>query len=182
MKILEKFTTKKGRIVEIVEPTMELLDKFLEFSNKLAKEDTFLTFYPAKLYTLEEERKCLSDNIDQVKNGSGLFYWVIFNNQVIGTVDIRRGNSVRNWHVGKVGLMIDQDFRGDGLGKFLMKFILEKAKKAGMKTASLTVFSDNDIAISLYNKLGFKEWGRLPDGLYRKKKFSDAVKMYLELQ
>ena len=50
-----------------------------------------------------------------------------------------------------------------------------------MNIVSLTVFSDNNPAISFYKKVGFKEWGRLPNGLFRKNRFSDSVKMYKEL-
>ncbi len=182
MKKIAAFTTKKGRVVEIIEPTMELLDEILEFVHRLAEEDTFLSFYPGKMITRDEEEKWLTGQITKIKNGCGLLYWAFFEGKIIGSVDINRGSSVRDWHVGTIGLMVDKDSRSEGLGKFLLNFILGEGKKMGLKIASLNVFSDNDIAISLYKKLGFKEWGRLPDGLYRKNKFSDAIKMYVVLQ
>ena len=62
-----------------------------------------------------------------------------------------------------------------------MQKILEKGKEMGIRTAILDVFSDNEIARNLYKKVGFKEYGTLPDGLYRKKNFSDRIYMYKRL-
>jgi RimJ/RimL family protein N-acetyltransferase len=85
---------------------------------------------------------------------------------------------VRDYHVGLIGLMVDQSFRGEGLGKFLLQFVIGQAKVEGMRLVRLGVFSDNEIARNLYKKMGFIEYGVLPDGLYRKGKFSDYISMY----
>lgn len=181
MKILTKFTTKKGRVVEIVEPTTELLDEILEFVKKLSKEDTFLSFHPGQTITRDEEEKWLMSQIAKIKNGSSLLFWAIFEDKIIGSVDVNRGRSVRDWHIGTIGLMVDKDFRREGIGGFLLNLIFKKAKELGVRTVSLDVFSDNEAGRVLYQKLGFKEWGRLPDGFYRQKKFSDRIYMYKNL-
>lgn len=181
MKIIKSFKSKSGKNIQIVEPSMDLLDKLLIFANKLAKEDTFLTFDPGKEILLEDEEKWLKAQITNREKGKGFLGWAIFNNHIIGSVDINRGNCVRDYHIGMVGIMVDSDFRGEGLGKFLMEFILQKGQELGTRTAMLDVFSDNEIARNLYKKAGFKEFGTLPDGLYRKKKFSDRIYMYRRL-
>lgn len=181
MDILTKFTTKKGRTIEVVEPSLDLLDEILEFANKLTAEDTFLTFDPGKKILKEDEKKWLENNLTNIANGKTVLLWAYFDGKIVGSVDVNRGLSVRDYHIGAIGLMIDKDFRGEGIGKFLLKMIIEKAKQMGLRTLVLDVFSDNIAAINLYQKMGFKEWGRLPDGLYRQKKFSDKIEMYLEL-
>ena len=74
--------------------------------------------------------------------------------------------------------MVDQDFRSDGIGRHLLEKILEQTKKMKIKIVTIVVFGDNEIAITLYKKIGFKEYGRLPQGLYRQNHFSDTVEMY----
>jgi len=175
---LTEFKTKKDRIVDIIEPTADLLDEILEFVNALAHEDTFLTFHPGKMITRDEEEGWLKNNLEAIKNQSLLIYWAISNGKIAGVVEIRRGNSVREWHIGTIGLMVDQNFRGEGLGRFLLEFILKKAKELGIRTAIVTLFSDNEIAKNLYKKIGFVEYGVLPDGVYRKNEFSDHILMY----
>lgn len=174
---LDKFMTKKGREVQIIEPNMSWLDEVLRFVNELAKEDTYLSLHPGKQIERVDEEKWLQGVIKNVENGATLFYWAVYDGKIVGSVDINRGKSVRDWHVGTIGLMVSCDFRGEGLGRFLLQYILEKAKAAGLRTTQLEVFSDNEIALNLYKKLGFKEIGRLPDGFYRKKKFSDKIIM-----
>lgn len=179
--IITEFITKRNRKVEIVEPTMERLDEILQFVNKLSKEDTYLSFYPGKIITRDEEEIWLKRQIEKIKNKIDILYWAICDDRIVGAVDIHRGNSVREWHVGTIGLMVDSDLRGEGLGKFLLNLIMEKAKDAGIRTAILGFFSDNEIAKNLYEKVGFVQYGSLPDGVYRKKKFSDHIWMYKRL-
>lgn len=101
-------------------------------------------------------------------------------NKIVGQVDVHRGGT-RDWHVGKIGLMVDKDFRQDGIGKFLLEYILKQSKKMGIKTAVLDSFADNIIAIAFYKKMGFREFARLPKGFYRKGKYSDKIEMYKNL-
>ena len=167
--------------IDIIEPSMDWLDEILRWANVLAREDTYLTFDPGKEILREDEEKWLQAQISNSEKGRGYVYWAIYDNHIVGSVDIHRGFSVRDYHIGNIGLMIDREFRGDGLGKYLLNFILEKAKKSGIRTAILHVFSDNEIACELYKKMGFVEYGRLPDGLWRKNHFSDDIYLYKQL-
>ncbi len=181
MKPITTFTTKSGREVQIIEPTTEWLDEITRWTNIIAKEDTFLTFDPGKVIIKEDEEKWLKHQIVCKEKGTGLLFWAIYNNQIIGSVDIHRGSSIRDYHIGTVGLIVDQNFRNDGLGKFLLNLILEKATELGIRTAILQVFSDNETGLALYQKAGFIEYGKLPDGLWRKNHFSDDIFMYKHL-
>lgn len=180
MKPLANFTSEKGREIEIVGPTLDRLDDFLTFINRLVAEDTFLslTGEPKKI---EEERLWLKSNIENIKVGKTIFAWALHNGKIIGQCDLNRGHT-REPHVGNIGLMVDKDFRGEGIGRFLIEYILDQAKKIeGLKIVKLFIFDDNEIAKNLYQKLGFQEFARLPDGFYRQGKYSDALQMYKNL-
>lgn len=176
MKILTDFQTKSGRKIEVIEPSHEQIFALVEFVNRLIEEDTFLRF-TGKEKTFAEEKKWLEMNLKNIQSGKTFLCWAIFEKKIIGSSDIVRGEN-RDWHVGRIGLMVDQDFRRDGIGEFLLKFVLKKAKQIGIKIAILDIFSDNKTGISLYKKNGFKVYGRLPKGLFRKGKYSDEIKMY----
>lgn len=178
-KPIAKFMTKAGKEIEIRLPQMERLPALLLFVNRLVYEDTFLTFI-GQPKTLLEERYWLKNEIQNIENNKSYLIWAIYQNKIIGSSSVHRG-ATRDWHVGRIGLMVDQDFRGDGIGRFLLESILEQAQKMKIKIVTIVVFSDNEIAISLYQKLGFKEYGRLPQGLYRQNHFSDTVEMYKNL-
>ena len=176
-KPLGKFITKKGRKVEIWLPSIERLPALLVFVNRLVKEDTFLTL-TGQPKTIEEERLWLKSNIDNIKSGRTILVWAVYNHRIVGQCDVVRGGS-RDWHTCTIGLMVDRDFRGEGIGKFLFEYILKQAKKMpGLKIAKLYIFDDNEIGKSLYQKFSFKEFARLPAGFYRRGKYSDALQMY----
>ena len=52
--------------------------------------------------------------------------------------------------------------RGHGIGRGLMVHVINQASAMGLKTLKLDVRETQDIAIRLYRKLGFIEWGRMP--------------------
>ncbi|KKQ74376.1 MAG: GCN5-related N-acetyltransferase [Berkelbacteria bacterium GW2011_GWB1_38_5] len=180
-KPLMKFMSKSGKEIEIYEPSLDRLDQILKFVNDLSKEDTFLSFIPEKPITKIEEELWLKSVLNNIKYKKAYVIWAICNDKIVGSCDVYQGGTARDKHVGKIGIMVDKNFRREGIGSFLLNLIIEHAKNMEMNIVSLTVFSDNNPAISFYKKVGFKEWGRLPNGLFRKNRFSDSVKMYKEL-
>ncbi len=61
---------------------------------------------------------------------------------------------------------IHPDWRGRGLGKYLLLVALEKAIAAGARTVTLEVRVSNRVAQKLYADVGFQRIGRYP-GYYR---------------
>lgn len=86
----------------------------------------------------------------------GCFY----NNQLVGLSNIDRdtSNRKRSLHVGRFAITVAKEFRNDGIGFELAKTIIDEAKKNinGLKMITLEVFSLNQKAINLHQKLGFK--------------------------
>ena len=84
-------------------------------------------------------------------------------------------------HVGMLGIGIKSPFRGIGIGTFIMNTLIEESKKVGLKVLVLDVFDTNNTAKELYEKIGFKEVGKVPKGIYKDGKYIDLVRMALEL-
>ena len=57
-------------------------------------------------------------------------------------------------------IAVHPEFRGQGIGKQLLFFILEKARQDGMLSATLEVRQSNQVAQTLYRKFGFEVTGR----------------------
>jgi|GEM_PF-150506 len=55
-----------------------------------------------------------------------------------------------------VSLAVDAAFQGRGIGKALLQALLARFVQAGAQKAFLMVRTDNDNAISLYSRLGFR--------------------------
>jgi ribosomal protein S18 acetylase RimI-like enzyme len=80
-------------------------------------------------------------------------YKLYLNRKVIGYLELHDDNSI--WSV-----KIDENLRGQGYGFIFLNEILSFIKKkTEIDTIRLSVLKTNDVAIKLYEKLGFKILG-----------------------
>ena len=87
---------------------------------------------------------------------------------------LRKGNKsigfgmLRGWDEGWedvcLGLVVHQNYRKQGCGSFLMKCLIDEAKRRKVSRIRLHVSPRNLPAIKLYKKLGFKQEGTRDDG------------------
>lgn len=61
---------------------------------------------------------------------------------------------------GEIGMLVDRDWRGHGVGSALLRAAIDLARERGLHKLSLEVFAHNTAAIVLYRKCGFVEEGR----------------------
>jgi len=79
---------------------------------------------------------------------------------------IKDGNKVigmwmlRGWDEGfnipSFGMIAHPDYRGMGLGTFMLRAAINECKKMGCKKIRLTVDPENKVAIYMYKREGFK--------------------------
>ncbi|WP_260287865.1 GNAT family N-acetyltransferase [Peribacillus aracenensis] len=102
------------------------------------------------------------------------------NGEVIGWIVFQSENRKRMSHKGSFGMMIRKNYRGKGMGKELLKALLEWAEaNPFIEKVSLGVFSTNQRAISLYKKMGFVEEGRkIKEFKMSEREYVDDVIMY----
>ncbi len=81
--------------------------------------------------------------------------------------------------IGKV--MAHPSARGLGLGRRVVEALIAGARAAGMETLTLSARGNNHGAIELYEELGFRVWGRLPNVVEVGLERFDQVRMYLDL-
>lgn len=61
---------------------------------------------------------------------------------------------------GEIGMAVQSDWRGRGVGTALMVAAIDWARDHGLHKLSLSVFAHNEAAIALYRKFGFVDEGR----------------------
>ena len=92
------------------------------------------------------------------------------------------GSKYKVKHRAEVGISIDQEFWGLGIGKKLMEACIKCAREAGYIQLELDAVAQNARAIPMYEALGFREFGRNPKGFRsRTTGFQELVYMRLEL-
>jgi ribosomal protein S18 acetylase RimI-like enzyme len=157
--------------IEIVPGHDQYIESFFECFDEVAKERRFLSFLeaPPKNEVAEFARK-------KIVQGHTLFY-ALEQGQVVGWCDILRKGVSSQRHSGVLGIGIKRGFRGNGIGKSLMKAAILDAQNKGIQRIELWVFENNRPAISLYETLGFKIEGRMDDYIKIDGVFYDALMM-----
>jgi len=160
-------------------PKISDLIQLLDYINTLSKEKTYIR-KQGGLISLEGERKYLSELIKDIENKKAEAIFAFIENELIGVADLKLGFGAER-HVGLFGITVRKEFRGQGIGKELMKRVIAVAKEnlPTLEIITLSVFADNKVARNLYQSFGFREFGSLPKGVIRKGEYSDHVYMYL---
>ncbi|MGK6312110.1 GNAT family N-acetyltransferase [Neorhizobium sp. DT-125] len=84
----------------------------------------------------------------------------------------------RRRHAATLGMGVHDDFTGRGVGSALMTAVLDIADNwLNLRRVELTVFTDNDNAIRLYEKSGFVKEGHLKEFAFRDGAYVDAYSM-----
>jgi len=102
--------------------------------------------------------------------------------QIIGlvTADGKQRRAIR--HCASVGISVAQSWRGQGVGQALMQRVVDWARASGLVTRlELEVLTRNEVAIHLYERLGFEREGIRRHALLRNGEYLDEYVMALLL-
>jgi ribosomal protein S18 acetylase RimI-like enzyme len=80
----------------------------------------------------------------------------VADSQVIGMLHVEASRH----GFGEIGMLVERDRRGRGVGSALLDAAIGLAREQGLHKLSLEVFAHNTAAIALYRKHGFAEEGR----------------------
>ena len=101
----------------------------------------------------------------RLKNEEIGTYIAVSNNSVVGCYMIRPNLKGRGNHIGNATYFITKKYRGQGIGYQLGKHSLRKAKEFGFKAMQFnSVVTVNEPSKNLWEKLGFKIVGIIPEG------------------
>lgn len=85
-------------------------------------------------------------------------------NHIVGHLDLRGAHLESSVHRCRLGMGLDKDYRGEGLGSMLMNEAIKWLKaETAIDWIDLYTFSHNHAAIKLYKKFGFEEVGSITD-------------------
>jgi len=170
---------KVGEVDVLIRHCMRTdVERLLEFINTLSREQTYIIFQGEQM-TLEEESRYVEGFLKKAEDKKAIKLLAFHNEELIGVADITPKERAES-HIGVFGLTIKKEWRGKGIGSFLMQKVLEEAEKniKGMKMITLGVYATNPVAKNLYLKMGFSIYGMLPKGLIRKGELVDHIYMY----
>jgi L-amino acid N-acyltransferase YncA len=92
--------------------------------------------------------------------------WVLldkFSNSIIGWVSFQSfyGRPAYNFTT-EISIYLDESVRGQGIGKEILQYSIERARLIGIKTVLGFIFDHNEPSLKLFRWAGFEEWAFLP--------------------
>jgi RimJ/RimL family protein N-acetyltransferase len=178
-KIYKEFRTGDGRKVVLRTPRMSDLDDFLEFINSLVDEEADILVNEKT--SRDAEADWLGKLLAEIEKGRVINVTAEVEGKVVGNSDVHKGTGKRG-HTGALGIALRHGCRDVGIGTEMMRVLAEESGKAGLKLLRLSVFDSNLRARHVYEKVGFREVGRIPRAIRKGDSYVDEVWMVLELQ
>lgn len=95
--------------------------------------------------------------------------------KIVGQIGMDVMTNPRRKHVANIGMAIDEEWQGKGVGKALLDSMLVLANKwLAIKRIELEVYTDNQAAIVMYEKFGFKIEGTAKQYAFRDGEYVDV--------
>ena len=139
----------------IIRPaSLDLADGLWRALDVVAREHRYLIFQEAP--PLESTRNFVSKVL--AKGWSQFF--AVRAGQVVGWCDVVRDERPGMTHIGRLGIGILPEYRGQKIGARLLAATVADAFQKRLTRIELEVFAANARAIALYRKFGFVEEGR----------------------
>lgn len=169
---------KNGLEVEIRNICVEDVDGILMYLRELASECEY-TFMEPEEIEINNESVINEKNFIQYKinNPDTLYLVVEHRDQIIGQITVTILAQKRMNHVAVFGISLRKDFRGMGLGNFLMDRAIEWCREKGVLKLEAGVFSTNRIAQNLFKKFGFICEGTLKKHITHRGTYIDYLQM-----
>ena len=163
MKYFSEVTLRDGRTCVIRNGTEADAGRVLDNFILTHSQTDFLLSLPGEInLTVEKETEYLKsksrsgDEVELVAEVDGV---------IVGTAGVDRvGRGAKIRHRAEMGISIELDYCGLGIGREMTRACIECARKAGYAQLELSVVSSNGRAVRLYESEGFSEYGRNPLG------------------
>jgi RimJ/RimL family protein N-acetyltransferase len=171
---------KDNTIVDIMEASVEDAEELLELYELVKNETSYLIMDDSDGdFSLEKEREYLKKCNDSIT--SKVFVAKI-DGKIAGDCWLTGHKSEKTKHNVSLGISVLKDYWQKGLGRLLMEHTINYARiTAEIKNIFLEVRKDNVNAIKLYESLGFKKTGDMPDKIFIEGKYIDEQIFVLKI-
>lgn len=164
--------------VVIREAVPDDAEVLIDFLKRTSSQTDFLTQGEEGIgVTVEEEHHHLA-SIYESENNSVIL--ALADDRMIGIATVSASNKPKVKHIGEVGIVIDKDFWGMGLGTLMVDELIDWSKtSAVINRLELRVHEKNARAVALYKKMGFQEEAVIDRGLNINDEYVKVIQMSL---
>ncbi|MEK5174960.1 N-acetyltransferase family protein [Heyndrickxia sp. FSL W8-0496] len=122
---------------------------------------------PSRMVTADTEPVSINDRLGWFNehNPKKRPLWVVeYEGQICGWVSLQSfyGRPAYN-ATAEVSIYFHESFRGKGLGKKILKKVIEECPNLSIDTLLGFIFGHNEPSIGLFSSFGFEKWAHLPE-------------------
>ncbi len=164
--------------ISIVKASEEDAEAIIKYLNVVGGESNNLLFGENEFYMTVEEEQNLIRNLKS--SLSSIMLLGKDNGNIVSIGSLSGFRSKRSSHRGEIALSVKKDYWNKGIGSAMMKELIQFGKEVvKLSVIQLTVKVDNESAIHVYKKFGFKQIGYYEKFFYIDGKYFDACLMNL---
>ena len=181
MRYRRNITLKNGKACLLRTADGNDAQAMLDSFNLTHAQTDFLRTYPDEnTISVEDERRYLNEKAESARE---IEICAVVDGKIVGSAGIECvGDRRKTRHRAELGISVERDFWGLGIGRALTCACIECARQAGYVQLELDVLAENARAYALYGSLGFTEYGRNPKGFRSDTgAWQEVVLMLLEL-
>jgi len=164
-------TLASGQLLSISHPEPEDAAEILDYLKVVGGETDFLSFGSEGLpFTVEQEasliRSCQSGE-------GGLILKATLEGKLVASLTLTPSPRPRLRHCAEFGISVLTAYHRLGIGRALMIEMMEWARANGIRKIDLRVNQDNQRAIEMYHRFGFKVEGKRSRAIKIKGEFKE---------
>lgn len=181
MKYKRETTLKNGESLLLRSLGPQDAQQTLGVIRKTAGETDFMMRYEDEWdVSIEQQRELLAKMEHAPKS---LMLGAFLGGRLVGVGNFKPSHPAdRARHRAGLGLSILKDHWGEGIGTAMLHAMIDAARSTPLELLELSVVGANARAKSMYDRLGFIEYGRQPRAMkYRDGRYDDLILMQLDL-
>ena len=173
-------TLKNGKTAVFRSPRREDAAELLAYLRRTAEETDFLLRYPEEITMTVEQEETFIERINQSENSYMILCLV--DGKHAGNCSMQFYDKRKVRHRGEVAIALTREFWGMGIGTAMFEEMISLARARGASQLELGMVDGNERGLALYRKMGFREYGRLPNAFCQKDgTMCDEILMVKEL-
>ena len=173
-------TLKNGKKATFRSPRKEDAAELLAYLRQTADETDFLLRYPEEITMTVEQEETFIERLNQSENNYMIICLV--DGKHAGNCSLQLNVKRKVRHRGEVAIALVKECWGMGIGTLMFEEMIRLAREHGKTQLELGMVDGNERGLALYRKMGFREYGRLPNAFQQKDgTMRDEVLMVREL-
>ena len=174
------FTLKNGKQATFRSPRREDAAELLNYLRQTAEETDFVLRYPDEITMTVEQEETFIERINQSENSYMIICLV--DGRHAGNCSMQFHDKRKVRHRGEVAIALVKAFWSMGIGTLMFEEMIRIARERGITQLELGMVDGNERGLALYRKMGFREYGRLPNAFQQKDgTMRDEILMVCEL-